>query len=386
MVLSNTYAKIDLDGILENYNTLTQKAGVPVMAVVKADAYGHGAVQVAKALGSVCGFFGVSSVAEAMELRKSGIHTPILLLGHTDPALFSYVVEADIRPAIFSIEDARALSREAVRRGKTAKFHFVVDTGMSRIGFQVTEESADACKAIGALPNLEPEGLFSHLATADEKDLSRTYEQIRLFKQFTQMLEQRGVTVKIRHLNNSAGILHLEDQYDMVRAGISLYGLYPDGDGSSAPVDLVPAMSWYSRVSYVKTLPAGRELSYGGTFTTQKDTVVATVSAGYADGYRRCLGNRFYVLIRGQKAPILGRVCMDQFMVDVSEIPGVQVGEPVVLLGTSGDMRISAEELAAAAGSFNYEQICDLSRRVTRIYLQKGKEVARVDYLTEDPE
>lgn len=384
MVLSQTYAKIDLDAIVSNYEHICQKAGKPAMAIIKADAYGHGAVQVAKALVSKCPFFGVSSVAEALELRKSGVETPILLLGHTHPGLFDRVVAGDIRPAIFSYEDAKALSQEAVKQGKTAKFHFAIDTGMSRIGFQVNEESADICKEISKLPNLEAEGLFSHFATADETDLSKTKQQAQRYESFVQMLKSRGVEVKIRHLDNSAGIMNFGAHYDMVRAGIVLYGLYPSGEVDKSLLDIQPAMSWHSRVSHVKRLPAGRELSYGGTYVTKQETVVATVPAGYADGYRRSLSNRFYVLIHGEKAPILGRVCMDQFMVDVSNIQNVKPGDEVILMGKSGQEEISAETIAEAAQSFNYEQVCDLSRRVERVYIRNGEEVERINYLVRE--
>lgn len=381
MELSHTYAVIDLDTIVSNYENICQKAGKPVMAIIKADAYGHGAVTVAKALGSKCPFFGVSSVAEALELRNSGISQPILLLGHTQPALFDRVVAQKLRPAIFSYEEACLLSREAVRQNQTVKIHLVVDTGMSRIGFQVSEEDADACKEIACLPNIEIEGLFSHFATADEDDLTKTKAQAGKYETFLQLLAARGVQVQIRHLDNSAGIMNFGAHYDMVRAGIILYGLYPSNEVDKTLLSIQPAMSWHSRVSYVKTLPAGRELSYGGTYTTTKDTVVATISAGYADGYRRSLSNRFYVLIHGQKAPILGRVCMDQFMVDVTDIPDVKIGDDVVLMGKSGTEEISAETIAQAAQSFNYEQVCDLSHRVERVYIQGGKEVGRINYL-----
>ena len=381
MILSNTYAKIDLDAILGNYRRICQKAGAPVMAIIKADAYGHGAVPVAKALGAECPWFGVSSVAEAVELRSAGITQPILILGHTPVDCYEIVVEQSIRPAIFCREDGEELSKVAEKLGKTAPFHFALDTGMSRIGFQVTEEAADICADIAKLPNLAAEGLFSHFATADETDLTKTHAQAERYAAFDKMLKDRGVNIPLRHLDNSAGIMNFGCHYELVRAGIILYGLYPSGEVDKNLLELAPAMSWHSRISHIKVLEAGRELSYGGTFVTDKPTRVATVPAGYADGYRRSLSNRFYVLIRGKRAPILGRVCMDQFMVDVTHIPEATVGDGVVLLGTDGDERISAEDIGAAAGSFNYEQVCDLSRRVTRVYIRGGEEVQTVDYL-----
>ena len=381
MLFSNTYARIDLDAIRDNFHAIQQKAGAPVMAVVKADAYGHGAVPVAKALEPECAFFGVSAVAEALELRRAGITKPILLLGHTPVDCFEVVVKEDIRPGIYNYEEAVALSEEAQKQGKIAPFHFTVDTGMSRVGFQTTEESADICAKIAALPGLNAEGLFSHFATADSENLERTKAQAERYDAFDKMLKQRGVEIPLRHLDNSAGIMNFGCHYDMVRAGIVLYGLYPSDEVDTKLLNIRPAMSWHTAVSHVKTLEPGRQISYGGTYETTAPTVVATIPAGYADGYRRSLSGRFYVLIRGKRAPILGRVCMDQFMVDVTHISGVKVGEPVVLMGKDGDEEISAETIGAAANSFNYEQVCDLSRRVTRIYVENGKEIGRRNYL-----
>lgn len=381
MEYSNTWVNIDLDAIEENFCAIQKKAGKPVCAVVKADAYGHGAIAVARLLEGQCAFFGVSSVAEGVELRKAGITTPILLLGHTPCSLFPAVVEHQLRCAIFDQGEATALSQEAERQKKTAYIHFAVDTGMSRIGFQVTEESADVCAQIAKLPGICAEGLFSHFATADEADLTATLEQAALFDRFDQMLQCRNLQIPIRHLDNSAGIMHFGCHYDMVRAGIVLYGLYPSEDVDKNLLSLKPAMQWETAVSHVKLLEAGRAISYGGTHVTTKTTLVATVPAGYADGYRRSLSDSFYVLIRGKRAPILGRICMDQLMVDVTDIPGVQTGDRVVLMGTDGQETIAAETIAAAAHSFNYEQVCDLSRRVSRVYFRGGKEITRINHL-----
>ena len=381
MEYANTYVQIDLDAIEHNFRAVLNKAQGPVMAVVKADAYGHGAVPVAQTLEPLCAFFGVSSVAEALELTHAGIQKPILILGHTPPAAYETVVRNGYRVAISDWEDAKKLSETAQNLGTRAYVHLALDTGMSRIGFQVTEENADLCAEIAKLPGLKAEGLFSHFATADEQDLTKTRGQAEKFAAFDKMLCDRGIKIPVRHLENSAGIMHFGCRYDMVRAGIVIYGLYPSGEVDPQLLPLKPAMRWCSWVSHVKTLEAGRELSYGGTYTTEKPTVVATVSAGYADGYRRSLSNQFYVLIRGQKAPILGRICMDQFMVDVTDIPGVTPGDRVVLMGTDGDETISAEALGAAANGFNYEQVCDVSRRVSRVYLRDGKEVFRRNYL-----
>ena len=384
MNYDNTRVKIDLDIIQENFNAVAKKAGVPVMAIVKADAYGHGAIQVAKLLEGQCAFFGVSSMLEAMELRQAGLKTPILILGHTPQRAFPKAIQEGIRPAIFSLEDAKALSQAAVDLSMEAPFHFAVDTGMSRIGFQADEASADVCAQIAALPNLKAEGLFSHFATADCEDLERSKAQAALFDGFYEMLQKRGVEIPIRHLDNSAGLMNFPQHYDMVRSGIVTYGMYPSSEVSPALLKLKPALQWLSRVTHVKVLEPGREISYGGTFVTTRKTVVATVPVGYADGYRRSLSGKFYVLIRGKKAPILGRICMDQMMVDVTDIPGVTVEDRVVLVGSYDDEQITMEQIAQAADSFNYEFVCGISRRVPRIYIRDGKTVHSVHYLLDD--
>ncbi len=381
MLYDNTYVNIDMDAILENFDAVQRKTGVPVMAIIKADAYGHGAVQVALLLQDRVAFFGVSGVGEALELRQAGLETPILILGHTPPSAYSRVVPMDIRPAIFCWEDALLLSQEAVRQRTTVKFHFAVDTGMSRLGFQATREDARVCGEIAKLPGLEPEGLFSHFATADCLDLRKARAQARLFDQFYEWLREEGVEIPIRHMNNSAGLMNFGTQYDLVRSGIVTYGLYPSDEVSPALLPLRPALSWYSRVSHVKTLPAGREVSYGGTYVTGRETRIATVPVGYADGYWRSLSGKFYVLIRGRRAPIIGRICMDQMMVDVTDIPGVLVGDTVTLVGTDGPETITVERIAACAGTFNYEFICGISRRVPRFYFREGRLIREVHYL-----
>ena len=381
MDFDSTRVVIDLDAITDNMDAIREKAGVPVMAVVKADAYGHGAVQVARLLQDKCAFFCVSSILEAMELREAGLTTPILILGHTPVEAFPTAIREEIRPTIYRWEDAQALSKAASFLNLPAKFHFAVDTGMSRIGFQVTPEDADICARIAALPGLEAEGLFSHFATADCADLTRAEQQAERFAEFDAMLRQRGLEIPIRHLNNSAGLMNFRTPYEMVRSGIITYGMYPSDEVDPTRLKLRPALSWLSRVTHVKTLPAGREISYGGTYVTKKDTVVATIPVGYADGYRRNLSGRFYVLIHGRKAPILGRICMDQMMVDVTDIPDVRVGNRVTLVGTDGDETITMEQISALADSFNYEFVCGISRRVPRLYVQGGKTVRSVHYL-----
>ena len=381
MNFDNTRVEIDLDAIARNFDAVREKAGVKVMAVIKADAYGHGAIQIARLLQDKCAFFGVSSMLEAMELRQAGLRTPILILGQTPVNAFPTAIREGIRPTIFRYEDAAALSNAAVEAGIPAPFHFAVDTGMSRIGFQAEEASADICAKIAKLPGLIPEGLFSHFATADCADLSRAEKQAQLFADFDRMLKARGVEIPIRHLDNSAGLMNFDCHYEMVRSGIVTYGMYPSQEVSPDLLKLEPALKWLSRVTHVKTLPAGREISYGGTYVTTRDTVIATIPVGYADGYRRSLSGKFHVLIRGRKAPILGRICMDQLMVDVTDIPGAALNDRVVLVGSFGSESISMEEISAAADSFNYEFVCGISRRVPRIYVSGGKTVHTVHYL-----
>lgn len=381
LYFDNTQLVIDLDAILENICSVRQKAGCTVMAIVKADAYGHGAVQIARLLEPECAFFGVSSMLEALELRQANIQTPILILGHTPTAAFPTAVRSGIRPAIYRWEDAEAFSKAAVEAGVEAPFHFAVDTGMSRIGFQATEEAADICAQIAKLPNVIAEGLFSHFATADSADLTRAKAQADRFAAFDEMLKARGVNIPLRHLDNSAGILNFTPKYEMVRSGIVTYGMYPSDEVSPEALPLRPALQWVSKITHLKTLEPGREIGYGGAYTTTRPTVVATIPVGYADGYRRSLSGTFYVLIRGQRAPILGRVCMDQLMVDVTHIPDVSPADRVILVGESGSERITVEQIAEAAGSFNYEFVCGISRRVPRVYRSGGKSVLSVHYL-----
>ena len=377
----STRVVVDMDILSSNMDAIREKAGVPVMAVVKADAYGHGAVQVARLLQDKCAFFCVSSILEAMELRQAGLTKPILLLGYTPAEAYPTAIREGIRPTIYRMEDALALSQAAQAAQLPARFHFAVDTGMSRIGFQVTERDADICAEIARLPGLYAEGLFSHFATADCADLTRAKQQAERFAAFDEMLRKRGLSIPIRHLNNSAGLMNFKTPYEMARSGIITYGMYPSDEVDQSLLSLRPALQWLSRVSHVKTLPAGREISYGGTYVTGADTVVATIPVGYADGYRRNLSGRFHVLIRGQKAPILGRICMDQMMVDVTAIPGVTVGDQVTLIGTDGGETITVEEIAARADSFNYEFVCGISRRVPRLYMKDGHMDHAVHYL-----
>lgn len=378
-----TYAKIDLDAIEYNIDNVLKKIDgkAKLLGVIKADAYGHGAVEIGKFLESKCDFFGVACVEEAEELIDAGIKTPILILGFVSPAYFDRIVAKDIRIPIFSYDEAKALSDEAVKHNKTVPFHFCIDTGMSRIGFQVTEESADICKKITQLPNIEAEGLFSHFATADERVLTKAEAQRDKYIKFVSMLEERGINIPIKHLNNSAGIMNFDMLFDMVRSGIITYGLYPSEEVDKARLDIRPAMEWKTHITHVKELEAGREISYGGTYTTKESRIIATVPVGYADGYPRCLSNIGRVIVRGHYANIVGRVCMDQFMIDVTDIPDVQLDDTVTLVGKDGDVALTMEEVSNLAHSFNYELPCRVARRVPRVYFKNGKPIKTVNYL-----
>ncbi len=384
MEYRRVFAKVNLDAIGKNISLIQNRIpeGVGIMPIIKADAYGHGAVEIARFLHNRATYFGVAAVDEAIELRRAGIDTPILILGYTFPDFYDDIVTYDITPAIFSYKNACLLDKVARSKGKIANIHIVVDTGMSRIGYQVCEESADEVKKISELKNLCVEGIFSHFATADEEDLGESHRQRERFDAFLAMLKERGVEPRLRHLNNSAGIMNMNDNcYDMVRAGIILYGLYPSDEVDKESFPLVPAMELITHISHVKTLPAGRGISYGHTFVTDRETVVATVPVGYADGYPRALSGVGDVLISGVRCPILGRVCMDQMMVDVTNVPGARVGDIVTLVGRDGAECITVEELAKPAASFNYEFVCNISRRVPHAYFRRGEHIKTVSYL-----
>lgn len=378
-----TQAAIDLDAIEYNYNSVRAKLSknVKILGVIKADAYGHGAVELGKFLDDKCDFFGVACIEEAVELKKAGIKTPVLILGYVSPNVYETVVEYDVRIPIFSMETAKALSDVAVKQKKNIPFHFCIDTGMSRIGFQITQENADICRKICSLPGIYAEGIFSHFATADESDLTKAKAQRERYKQFVSMLADRGIEIPIKHLNNSAGIMNFDEYFDMCRMGIITYGLYPSEEVDKRLLSIKPAMTWLTHISHIKTLEPGREISYGGTYKTDKPTKVATIPVGYADGYPRCLSNKGKVIINGKYAPILGRVCMDQFMVDVSDIDDVRVETPVILVGRQGDAVLSMEQVSGEAYSFNYELPCRVTRRVPRTYYKNGKLISHTNYL-----
>ena len=373
METSRVYAGIDLSAILSNLESIHKniQKDTQILAIIKTDAYGHGASPIAEAIEDVSYLwgYGVATVDEAKRLVDDGRKKPILVLGVSFDEQYETIIEHDIRSCVCDLETALTLSKLAVAKGKNCHIHIKIDTGMSRIGFQVNEETVKVIEQISVLPNICIEGIFTHFAKADELDKTATFEQIALFNKMCKMLEEKGIEIPFKHCSNSAGIVDVpEANMNMVRAGIILYGLWPSEDVKKENIRLKPVMSLKSRISFLKELEEGKSVSYGGTYVTPCKKIIATIPVGYGDGYARGLSNAGYVLIRGQKAPICGRVCMDQFMVDVTHIKGVMQGDKVTLLGTDNGETITMEELGEISGRFNYEFACLITPRVPRIY------------------
>ena len=368
-----TWCDVDLDAIRRNMLNIREKAGdgIKVMAVIKADGYGHGAVPISHYIEDITDYFGVATIEEAVELRLSHIRQPILVLGYNTPSLYDLNLRYDVDQTIYSLETAKKMSETAVKAGKTARIHIALDTGMTRIGLSPDETGFAAVKEMAALPGLTLQGLFTHLSCADMANKAYTYEQMKRYDHFVSMLSEAGIHIPVKHICNSAGIMEFDHhRYDMVRAGIILYGLIPSDEVDVRTAVLSPALAWRSRVVNIMEPEMNRGVSYGATYVTDHPCRIATVSIGYADGYPRSLSNKGWVLIRGQKARILGRVCMDQMMVDITDIPDVRIEDVVTLIGQDMNERITVEEMADLAGRFNYEFVCDISKRVPRKYRQ----------------
>lgn len=367
-----TYAQIDLKAIRHNIMEVKKKVtdGTKVMAIVKANAYGHGAVPVAKALEDLVDAYGVAMIEEAVELRDAGLKHTILILGYTPESCYEEVVVHGISQTVYTYEMAKKISDVAAGMGKKALIHIKLDTGMGRIGFIPTEENAELVKKICELPGIQLEGMFTHFARADEESIEPAKGPLARYMWFVKRLQQLGVTIPMKHVANSAAIMGFSEAHlDCVRSGIITYGLYPSENVKKSSINLLPAMEWKSTVSYIKDIDKGTSIGYGGTFTAQSPMRVATIPVGYADGMKRDLSNKGRVLICGRYAPILGRICMDQFMVDVTHIPEVQIGEEVTIFGSQGEHVLSVEEVAGQAHSFNYEFVCNISGRVPRKYI-----------------
>ncbi len=379
---SRVYAKIDLNAIRYNLESMRKNIpdGTKIMAVIKTDAYGHGAVPIAQMLEDVDYIWGYATATaeEAFELRDNGVKKPILILGYTFPYAYERMLSENIRPTVFRLDMAKELSdcgEKLLEKGVISEapaVHIAVDTGMSRIGITPDDKGTEFIKEVMKLKGISIEGIFTHFARADEKDLSNAKEREKVFADFVKNTEDKtGIKFLLKHCANSASIISVpESSMDMVRAGVTMYGMWPSDEVSRDIIDLKPTMELISHIVMVKEVPANTPVSYGGTFVTEKPTRIATIPVGYGDGYPRSLSNKGFVLIRGKRAGILGRVCMDQFMVDVTDIPDASEGDEVVLIGrdkSSGD-EITAEFLGDLSGRFNYELTCDISKRVPRVF------------------
>ncbi len=375
---SRVYAQIDLDAIKANLERIGLRTGsrAKVLAVVKCDGYGHGSVPIARAIEDMetVGGYATATAEEALELRQAGIQKPILILGYTFPYAYEELIRRKVRMTVFREDTLGQLEEAAKRAGAKAIVHVKVDTGMGRVGIWPHEEKLAFLQRIADSGYLELEGIFTHFARADERDMGYTLEQLERFGQFVALAEARlGRRIPCRHAANSAGTVRLREAHlDLVRAGIILYGLYPSEEMAGEADWLQPALSLHSHLVYVKEVEPGQSISYGGTFTAKERMRVGTIPVGYGDGYPRSLSGKGSVLIRGKRVPILGRVCMDQLMADLTTLPEVTEGEPVVLLGRDGQEEITAQELGTLSGRFNYELMCDISPRVPRIYLKDG--------------
>ena len=382
---SRICARVDLDAIEYNIEMMRHNISneTSMIAVIKADGYGHGAVQIARLLSEkeyIWGF-AVATLDEAVLLRKGGIKKPVLVLGCVFEEQQEDLIKHEIRMTVYTLEMARSVSALAQKMNKEAYIHIKLDTGMSRIGFQINEESVDEIALIGQMQNLSMEGIYTHFARADETDKSFTRKQMENYLWMKERLAEKGVSFTFYHCSNSAGIIDVKEaNMDLVRAGISTYGLYPSEDVKKDNVPLKPAMELISHVVHVKWVEEGTPVSYGGTFVTKRRTKIATIPVGYADGYPRSLSSKGYVLIKGRKAPILGRVCMDQFMVDVTDIEGVEYNELVTLIGRNQDEVLPVEVLSGLSGRFNYEFVCDLGKRIPREYLRHHEVTEQMDY------
>ena len=380
------YAAVDLDAICYNMEHMhaNLKPGTRMIGVIKTDGYGHGAVPIGRELEKLDYVFGyaVATAEEALILRHAGLTKPILILGYTFPYCYEELIRQEVRPAVFRQDSIDELAACAAKLHKTVKVHIKVDTGMTRVGIRPDESGLAFVDKVLHAEGIELEGIFTHFARADETDKSCARKQLDRFRDFIRQIEETfDYSIPVKHCSNSAGIVELpEANMDVVRAGITLYGLWPSDEVPRDIVSLKPSLTLKSHIVYIKEVDEGVAISYGGTYVTPKKMRVATIPVGYGDGYPRGLSNKGYVLIRGKKAPILGRVCMDQFMVSVEDIPDAQEGDEVTLIGTDGAEQITMEELGGLSGRFNYELACDLGKRIPRVYMKDGVMVSSKDY------
>jgi alanine racemase len=382
--LRPVWAEVDLDKLAHNMREIRKAAqSREIIAVIKADGYGHGALDIAPTLlQNGATRIAVAVLNEAVELRRGGIEEPIMVLGFTPPSLIDMLIRYDIEQTVYSYDLAREISQLAKKKNKVAKLHIALDTGMGRIGFLPNEESAEEVYKISKLPNIIIEGLFSHFSSADEEDKSYTELQLDRYNYFYNRLAEKGVRVNIRHIANSAAIIDMpESHFEAVRPGIILYGYYPSQEVQRQKIALKPVMSLKTNIVHIKNLPAGEYISYGRKFKTSRESIIATLPVGYADGYTRLLFNKAKVIVNGSFVPVIGRICMDQCMVDVTDIPGVKLGDEVVLMGEQEGLEFTADHIAELIGTINYEITCMISKRVPRVYIKGGKVVKIRNYV-----
>lgn len=385
---SRVYAQVDLDAIRYNMEQMRRiiHPDTKIMGVIKADGYGHGAIPIGCELEKLDNVWGyaTATVEEALILHRNGLNKPILTLGASFPEQYPALADEGIRATVFSLRQAQEMESFAQKTEKKIIIHIKIDTGLSRLGFQVTETAADEIAQIYHMPHMVMEGLFTHFAKSDARDKTMTNEQMENFRKMQEMLKERGVTIPISHCSNSAAIIDMpKANMNVVRAGISLYGLWPSDEVRKENIDLKPALSLKSQIVFLKELEKGRSISYGATYQTTELQRIATIPVGYGDGYPRSLSGKGYVLIHGKRAPVCGRICMDQFMVDVTRIPEAVEGDEVILIGSDGQERITMEEIGDLSGRFNYEFACDLGKRIPRVYVKNGIVTETKDYFGE---
>lgn len=378
------WAEIDLDCIKDNIREIRKSMGEKeIIAVVKADAYGHGAIDIAPVLlENGADKLAVAVITEALELRKSGIDAPIIILGYTPVNFAEELIKEDIEQTVYDLEYAKKLSEVAIENCTDINIHIAIDTGMGRIGFLPNEEGIKAVEAISKLDNINIKGIFTHFATADEKDKEYTNYQVNKFNNFIRILEKKNINLGYKHLSNSAAILDIKEaHFDAVRPGIILYGYYPSNEVNRKKIKLKPALTLKSQIVHVKELPEGEYISYGRKYKTQRTSIIATLPIGYADGYTRALYGKAQVIVNGKLAPVVGRICMDQCMIDVTEVGPVKVGDEVILLGEQNEVKFDADDIAELIGTINYEVVCMIGKRIPRVYKIEGKITKTRNYL-----
>lgn len=383
-IMRPVWAEIDLDKAAYNMKNIKKLVGdKEVIAVVKADCYGHGADDLAPVfLENGASRLAVAILTEGIELRKKNITAPIMILGYTPLELSKELINNDIEQTVYDLEYAKKLSNIAEKLGKKAKIHIALDTGMGRIGFIPNEKSIEAVEKIASLKGIDIIGIFTHFSTADEYDKTYTNKQLKKIKSFINELEKRGVNVLLKHASNSGAIMEMPETYlDAVRAGIILYGYYPSNEVDKEKLDIKPILTLKTTVSHVKEVEEGTSISYGRTFITKRKSIIATIPIGYADGYSRLLSGKAKVIINGKFAPVVGRICMDQCMIDVTDIGEVKVGDEVILLGEEGNLKFNADDFAEIMGTINYEITCMLKQRIPRVYIKEGKVVSVKNYI-----